>query len=550
MNPSLRYLTCLALLLGAAATGRGDDPNPAGEPAIVVRLKSLDGLLADVKYLAQLAGKGEEAKQIDGIIESLPVKDGLAGTGLDTKRPMMLYGVATADAINSHVVLLVPVSSEDALLNFVKETLSNFGLKVSKLDDGMHAVAVPNLPFEVYFTVADGYAYVTARDRDPIASGRRIPPAKLMPTAGTEVASATIRIDRIPDMIKQLALSQFEVQIAAAKEKKDNPQETPAQRRLRLLVIDTLARQIKNVVRDGKNLDVRLIVDPKSEDLAIETNLTGKPGSALAKDISALGERASQFAGSLAPAFHVGVNFEIPAELRDAVAAVFKEAAEQSMQHETDESRRSTVNRVVDAVLPILKAGRVDLGFGAQSDSAGHFTFAVGMNVPNSGQIESLLKNDLAATIPADRRSMFTPDAKSLAGVKVHQVTPPAAELSGKDRQLFGNTPTMLFAFPENRALAAIGADAESAISALLQAKPAVNAPPFRLTASLARMAPIILQDQPEDVRKAAQGTLASAKPGQDMISVTMEGGPGLKLRASMKALGETFFSKIAELER
>ena len=109
MNPSLRYLTCLALLLGAAATGRGDDPNPAGEPAIVVRLKSLDGLLADVKYLAQLAGKGEEAKQIDGIIESLPVKDGLAGTGLDTKRPMMLYGVATDSRCPSWMMGCTPL---------------------------------------------------------------------------------------------------------------------------------------------------------------------------------------------------------------------------------------------------------------------------------------------------------------------------------------------------------------------------------------------------------------------------------------------------------
>src|SRR5260370_4099027 len=45
-----------------AARAADDKKDDKGLPAFVVRTKSLDGLLDDFKYLAELAGKEDEAK--------------------------------------------------------------------------------------------------------------------------------------------------------------------------------------------------------------------------------------------------------------------------------------------------------------------------------------------------------------------------------------------------------------------------------------------------------------------------------------------------------
>ena len=255
---------------------RADDAKPA-EPAIIVRLKSFDGLVGDFKFLAEIAGKKEEAKQIDGILQALPLKNGLAGTGLDTKRPFYFYAIAAPDAISSHSALMIPVADEKAFISFLEDTLGNFGVTVTRGTDGIHSVGLPNLPVEVFFTVADKYAYVTARDRDTLTASRRMAAAKLAATSESTVISATLRLDRIPDMLKQMALSQFELHAAEAKDKK-GANETAAQTRLKMAVIDFASNRVKTLVRDGSALDLSLNVDRQTQDISWEANLTGKAG--------------------------------------------------------------------------------------------------------------------------------------------------------------------------------------------------------------------------------------------------------------------------------
>ena len=49
---------------------------------------------------------------------------------------------------------------------------------------GIYVVELPNLPFEAYYTVADGYAYVTGRERENLTrlgAGRVGPAARRRP---------------------------------------------------------------------------------------------------------------------------------------------------------------------------------------------------------------------------------------------------------------------------------------------------------------------------------------------------------------------------------
>jgi hypothetical protein len=547
----VRYGAFLGLALAVLPAGplRADDSKPA-EPAVIIRLKSFDGLLGDFKFLAEVAGKAEEAKQIDGIVQHLPIKNGLAGTGLDTKRPFYMYAVATPDGVSSYACVLAPIADEAAFVSFLEDTLGNFGVTAKKGDDDIYAVGLPNLPFEAYFKFADKYVYVTARDREPLQDGRRMSVEQLAAKNPASVASATIRLDHVPDMLKQMALSQFEVHTADAKEHKP-ARETPAQSKLRLAVIDFASKQIRMLVRDGQALDLDLTVDRATQDLGFEANLTGKPGTALAKDISALAERASVFASSLSPAANVSVNLSIPKELREVLVGAIKEGFEEGIKHEKDEHKREVAKKAIEVLLPIVQAGQIDANFAVRGNTAGQYTFAFGMRVPDSKAIEQLVKEDIVPTIPEKERKLLSLEHGKIGGFSALRLVPPSRDaISPEERKIYGDSPSALVAFPNNRVVVGFGADPEAALKSVLEPGSSKPAPPIAASVSILKLAPLTNPRKAETLERAAKEAFGKAPTGSDLITFSVQGGPSLKVKWSAKALGITFFTKVQELDR
>src|SRR5262249_10484649 len=120
----LRNWACWALVVAGVAVlpVRAQDANPAA-PTLAVRLKSIDGRLADARYLAGLVGQEEQARQFQGILEGMAGPNGIVGTGIDTKRPIGLYGVVTPAGVDSYAALLVPVADEKAFVELASDLL-------------------------------------------------------------------------------------------------------------------------------------------------------------------------------------------------------------------------------------------------------------------------------------------------------------------------------------------------------------------------------------------------------------------------------------------
>ena len=95
----------LLALIAFNVSARAAEPTPT----VLVRVKSIDGLMADARYLAGLAGQGEAFKQIDGVIPAFLGPKGLAETGLDTSRPWGLYAILKPEIPNSPVVLTLGI---------------------------------------------------------------------------------------------------------------------------------------------------------------------------------------------------------------------------------------------------------------------------------------------------------------------------------------------------------------------------------------------------------------------------------------------------------
>src|SRR5262245_30269389 len=93
----------------------------AVDPAVEVRVKSIDALLARAEFVGGLAGKAEEAKQFAGVAKAFTNEKGLFG--VDTGKDIGFYATVTPDVVDSPAVLMVPVKNEDTFLGLFANRL-------------------------------------------------------------------------------------------------------------------------------------------------------------------------------------------------------------------------------------------------------------------------------------------------------------------------------------------------------------------------------------------------------------------------------------------
>src|SRR5438034_910352 len=90
---SMRLSALLSLIVLAVPLRAAEKPGERSSeklPTLVVRINSIDNLVSDLRFLAEAAGKGEEGKQLEGLLKTFSGEKGLQG--IDTTKPIGLYG--------------------------------------------------------------------------------------------------------------------------------------------------------------------------------------------------------------------------------------------------------------------------------------------------------------------------------------------------------------------------------------------------------------------------------------------------------------------------
>jgi hypothetical protein len=215
----LRRLVLLLAVSGLVAVPppvRSAEEAAAKGPTLVVRLRSIDDLLSDVKFLASLAGKEGEAKQLDAHIHQV-FPNGIEG--IDTKRPLGLYAQLDPDGNlqESIPVALVPVADEKALVALIEKIAH---VTPKQENDGIYSMTPDNSPVSIYMRIVNKYAYVTARDKGALAKEKLLAPTAVFSSEHMPLVSATFRLDQIPDAFKQIAISQAELRMANVEDEK------------------------------------------------------------------------------------------------------------------------------------------------------------------------------------------------------------------------------------------------------------------------------------------------------------------------------------------
>jgi hypothetical protein len=506
----------VALAFGAVAA-----PAPAAdmEPTVVLRVRSLESLAEDARYLADLLGQADAFKDVDAKLRELK--------GIDLKKPFGAYAFLSPGIVDSGVVVLVPVTDEKAFVAL----LGNFGFVPEKDKDGVYSLSVPPVPFPFYFRVANGYANITVQSKDNLDKTKLLPPAKVLPAGQKEVLVASLRFDHVPNEIKQLAISQIDLRLPELLEQKQ-PNETEAQHKLKVAVGKELASAITSLLRDCREIRLALDLNRSAHSLTYQLSVDGAANSELAKNIAAAGKAPSLFAGLLDSdaAFSLGLNLTVPESVSKSLVSVLDEAIRKDLEKETDAVKKTLVTRLFKALEPTLKAGRLQTGSALRGPSAaGRYTAISGARIQDGAGLERALR-DIVRELPAEVRAQITLDHSKAGAANIHRITP--KNLPDQPRQILGDEP-FYAALTADAIYVAAGEGGLNALKQALTLKPgAVSL--VQAEVSVSRIIGILDTPNREKIQSAARKVFQGADKASDRLRFAVEGGDALKIRLEM----------------
>ncbi len=523
MRRSLVAWIALVGLTFVPAPSRADESTPA-KPAFIVRLASVDTALADLRHLAKLAGKADEASELEEIVNKAGEGGGL-NKAIDRKRPLGVYGSVGTKGMPVAVVLL-PIANREALLEFAENSL---GSKPEKGKDGIYTVNLPQIPFlsTLYAVFASDYCYLS-NSREALGE-QRLAPSDVLPAGKIGLVWATFRIDQVPTQLKQLVLQQIDLDMAKVKEK---PARSEHEARVRGAVTDQVSKRFRLLMREGGAVDLHIGLDRETEDFTISLRIAGKPGSELADCIHELAKVPSLGAALVSDdsALDVVVHLRLPEEVRQSLSSEVEELPKKASARAHSEQQGEIIRTLLTALEPTLKAGELDAGLDLRGPSPdGVYTLVAGVRVKDGAGIDKAL-HQIVKDLPAEARNQIKLDADKAGETPIHRLTP--EKMSKEARRTLGEGP-LYIAVREDAVLVAAGDKALEALKEAIAVQPKAGRI-VQVEASLKRLAPLMEKEHPG---ASAAAQKAFTQKGSDRVRLTIEGGDALEVRLSAFAL-------------
>ncbi len=506
------------------------------KPLVTARVKSIEGLVADFRYVLKYANKLEEADKLDEGITFLE------GSGLDLKKPIGGYILPAERPEDSPIVLMLPLADELTFFN----TLGNFFIKPNRQPDGSYLLGIPNsdLEFDLYVRVAHKHLYVTGKNRDNLNPKKLLAPDKILAGAETSVLSVNVDLTSAPDALRQYAMDAIEKGLTKEREK-EMPFEQELQRKLRFALLDFASQNFAVFAKGAASFTLNLDLDKKAEEVSAKLVWKGADGSEFAKQIKALESRPSRFA-ALADksAASVVLHAPVPETLKPVLQVMFDEAKTQALKGKTAAAEQELIGQTFDAWKPTIKQGRLDLGVVLVGpDNQGQYRVAAGMDLADGAGIEASFE-EIYKVVPLPAKLLFQIEAKkdgaqkSFRGLTAGRPAYLAEALGEKiEVQLAVQKDTLwILGDPD-------GSNRLKETLAVQATKPGAV---FQAEVSLAHLARLF----PDNERKAAHQTWEGDPRGTDRVSLRLAGGDALELsfRGHLRIL--TFLANIEAIKR
>jgi hypothetical protein len=451
--------TVAALVLGAWVS-LAAPPAARGQTAVLA-VKSVDGLLADARYVTSMFGDGPLGTQASAVLKQIAAaKDHL---GIDTRRPLGVYFTWPAGWVGRGFqplpfVGFVPVSDEQKL----RTVLGQFNFKVEKDKGGVYRVAVPG-GLSLFLRFAHDHGYVAL---DRAALGAELPrPARFLPAfPPRRILAARLRVDRIPLIDRRFLVDRIIAPLnrAGYGESKRQPGESAAEARLRLAARKENRDFLAGPVEGAREVTLHLDLDPRRGRLKLDLTMRPRRGSPFARLLKHLGSGRSLFAGLEPGAKLRFSNYYLALEHVQRHAASHKGPgvfAFASWENIVDPYRRPFVRRAMRAATLAQQVDANDMAFAFQVRPGG-WAWTAGLKLGNGRKLENLIR-EFIKDLPAAERDLYRlrwNRARS-GDARIHQAGIPF-NLSPLD-----DDGALYFAVREDAALASVGVGGERASS-------------------------------------------------------------------------------------
>jgi hypothetical protein len=530
--PFLALLTLVGLTTEPFRSVRAEQQS-SGAPALILRLRPIDSLQSDIKYLLKQAGQGDKADQVDELLK-VYVKD----SGVDTKRPLGGYGWLGNISTEPTFVFVVPITDQKA---FVKK-LDGFGY-VPKEESGVYTLAAPVGKPDMYLRFANNYAYVANEKGSVKDATKLLAPGLVFDPADKATLAAIVRFGQIPKTVRDDIVDNVMNLLELFKQAKD---ETDAQAKLKTALLNSLGDSLKQVLNEGNELALRFDVDQKGGEVSVDFSLSGQPTSKLAKSIADVGASKSLFAGALGSdaAMSLLINASLSDSLKKAAGPVIDEGIEKALREEKKEENKVLAEKFLKVLTPTLKSGELDTAITMRGPGKGDkYSMVLGLKIKDGAAVDKTFR-EIAKGLKKEEQERIFFDAEKIGTVNVHKFDV-AKDVDKKMKELFGDGPLYLAIRPD-AAYFAFGDGALASLKDALSAKPGV-APVVQFEMSISRFAKVMALEDP-DIAKAAKEAFASGKTN-DRVRMTLEGGKTLRTRFTVKSDVLRFFGEVGKLK-
>lgn len=535
-RPIFAILLALTAIFPTPARAADEKSPKSDKPTVILRLAPLDHLRGDLRYLAEVVGEGEKAKQFDEMIKSMLGDKGLAG--IDTKKPLGLYGWVGAFGFDSKVVLMVPLADKKAFLDLLSD---NLDAKPKKGGDDVYSMSVENVPGMVYFRFANDYVYATVGDKGVLDKGKLLAPASVLPAGQIGALSLTVNVDEVPDELKEKGLAFIENRLAGIKDT-EMAGHTEAQKKVRDAAVDELSAQVKSLFNHGGATSLRLDLDRQAGNLALTVSVAGKSGSPLAESIRKWGQIKSRTAslGNPNSALKGELNVSLPAKFRELLQPALQDAEKHALAKAKDENEREVLGTLLQGIMPTLKAAELDTAINVRGpNDNGIYTLLGGIKVKDAAKLEKALRKT-AAEFP---QKIVNLDAEKTDGIAIHRINPDK-NLKASARRTLGDNPIYV-AFRDDVLLVSAGDKGLSALKEALSATPATGKL-LDVQMALARLIPLNDDKTQAEIGRKVFG---DNKNG-GRVHLTVEGGNTLTLRFVVEAKVFDYINRVEKAKK
>jgi hypothetical protein len=532
-----RWITCLTLvgLVAAPAPVRAQ-AKKGWTPTVVVRVRSVDTVIDNLKLVVSLAGRENMAQQIEGLIKTKLGPNGLEG--IDPKRPFGFYAKIGKEVEDVIGAVMIPIADEKAFLGLIE----NLNFKLTRGKNGIYTVAT-GTPIDVSFRFANKYAYATILNLEALEPANMLDPAEVFPAQQTAALSATVRLDEVPAAARLIASAKVEEELGKAQDKKE-PGETEKQRAFRVAALKEIGQLVQSVLQDGAVLNAEADISRSKNELTASISLSAKANSKLAADIRELGNSKSLFAGLRTEDSAIrGLIHIIPPEaVRKAFLTVVEEGMAKGLERIQDEAKRKQAAAFLKALAPTLERGELDAAFnfsGPGEDK--HYTLVAGLKLKDGDNLARTVRTlltDLLKEVPAAEKANIKLDFDSVGATKIHRFDI-QAKFDEVGRAIFGESP-LYVALRDDAMFLALGTDGLASIKKAIGAG-AATAAPVQVEVSLARLAPFLANT--DEKREAARKLFVDGDQGT--LRLSLEGGDSVRLRFASRLSALQFLSSL-----